>query len=159
MTPHDAPAAGQRPYGLQICVDCAHPHDLADWWAQVLRWEVETQDEEFIRRMVAEGQATEADTTLHRGRLVWSSGAAINPGESPSASRHQPRILFQAVPEPKTVKNRLHWDLREPDADDDRRAVELKRLLALGATTIGEGRQGPWTWTVLQDPEGNEFCL
>jgi hypothetical protein len=159
MTAQHASPAVPSAYGLQLCLDCADPHDLADWWAEVLRWEVEAQDEDFIRRMVAEGKATEAETTSHRGRLVWAAGAAINPPEDTAPSRFQPRILFQAVPESKTVKNRLHWDLREPGADDDRRAVELQRLLDLGATKRGEGRQGPWTWTVLQDPEGNEFCL
>src|SRR3712207_6906696 len=47
------------------------------WWAEVLGWQVEPQDEAFIRRMVESGAATEADTTTHRGALVWSSGAAI----------------------------------------------------------------------------------
>ncbi|HEY4614672.1 MAG TPA: VOC family protein [Citricoccus sp.] len=148
-------------YGLQVCVDCARPHELADWWAEALRWEVEVQDEQFIRRMIDEGHATEADTTTHRGRLVWTAGAAIVPPSEPDGARatDRPRILFQPVPESKTVKNRVHWDLREPGADDARRAAEVERLVALGATRIGAGRQGPFAWTVLADPEGNEFCL
>lgn len=149
-------------YGLQLCVDCSRPHELADWWAEALRWDVEVQDEDFIRRMIAEGQATEADTTTHRGRLVWAAGAAlVPPGGTDPADQDtaRPRILFQPVPEAKDVKNRVHWDLREPGADDDRRATEVERLVELGATRIGSGRQGPWTWTVLQDPEGNEFCV
>ncbi|QCU78032.1 VOC family protein [Citricoccus sp. SGAir0253] len=147
------------PYGIQLCVDCARPHELADWWAEALRWDVEVQDEAFIRRMVAEGQATEAETTTHRGRLVWRAGAAIIPPPGDGGAPDRPRILFQTVPEAKSVKNRVHWDLREPGADDGRRAAELERLLALGARRVGAGRQGPWAWTVLQDPEGNEFCL
>ncbi|WMY77446.1 VOC family protein [Citricoccus sp. I39-566] len=146
-------------YGLQLCVDSAQPHDLADWWAQALRWEVEVQDEDFIRRMVAEGHASASDITTHRGRVVWVAGAAIAPPAGTAPSPNRPRILFQPVPEAKTVKNRVHWDLREPGSDDDRRAVELQRLLGLSATQVGSGRQGPWTWTGLQDPEGNEFCL
>ncbi|MFB9070552.1 VOC family protein [Citricoccus parietis] len=146
-------------YGLQLCVDSARPHELADWWAEALRWEVETQDEDFIRRMVAEGHASDAETTTHRGRLVWASGAAINPPGDTEGAGDRPRVLFQAVPESKSVKNRVHWDLREPGADDERRAGELHRLIGLGATQVATGRQGPWTWTVLQDPEGNEFCL
>ncbi|MCY1159451.1 MAG: hypothetical protein MOP51_2476 [Citricoccus sp.] len=146
-------------YGLQICVDCARPHDLADWWAEALRWEVEVPDEDFIRRMVAEGHATEDEITTHHGRLVWVAGAAIGPPPGMTVSQDRPRILFQPVPEAKTVKNRVHWDLREPGADDDRRAAEVERLVALGATRIGSGRQGPFGWIVLADPEGNEFCV
>src|SRR3712207_9213198 len=77
------------------------------WWAEVLGWQVEPQDEAFIRRMVESGAATEADTITHRGALVWSSGAAMT-----SPDPHRPRALFQRVPEPKTVKNRLHLDVR-----------------------------------------------
>ncbi|GAA1121210.1 VOC family protein [Citricoccus alkalitolerans] len=156
----DMPSGPVGPaYGLQLCVDSARPHELADWWAEALRWEVEPQDEEFIRRMVTEGQASNAKTTTHRGRLVWASGTAINPPGQADGAGDQPRIVFQAVPESKSVKNRVHWDLREPGADDQRRTGELQRLIDLGATQVGSGRQGPWSWTVLQDPEGNEFCL
>lgn len=146
-------------YGLQLCVDCERPHDLADWWAEALRWEVEVQDEDFIRRMIAQGHATDADTTTHRGRLVWASGSAINPPPGGSGAQDRPRVLFQSVPERKAVKNRVHWDLREPGADDGRRAAEVDRLVSLGAVRTGSGRQGPHAWTVLRDPEGNEFCL
>lgn len=59
------------------------------------------------------------------------------------------------VPEAKTVKNRLHLDLR---ADGDRDA-ELARLQALGARPVDVGQAPDVTWTVLADPEGNEFCL
>src|SRR3712207_9533943 len=90
---------------VQIVIDCADPHGLADWWAEVLGWQVEPQDEAFIRRMVATGAATEADTTTHRGALVWRSGAALR---SPAPGR--PRLLFQLVPEAKTVQNRVHLD-------------------------------------------------
>ena len=92
---------------FQVTIDCSAPHVLADWWAEVLGWEVEAQDEAFIRRMVDGGYATEDDTMRHRGALVWRMGAAII---SPEPGR--PRVLFQHVPEPKTVKNRLHLDVR-----------------------------------------------
>ena len=59
------------------------------------------------------------------------------------------------VPEPKSVKNRMHLDLR---SDEDAGAVR-ERLLALGATKLSEGRQGPHTWWTMADPEGNEFCV
>ena len=60
-----------------MAVDCAQPHVLADWWAEALGWEVEPQDEAFIRSMIAQGFATEADTAHHNGSLVWREGAAI----------------------------------------------------------------------------------
>src|SRR3954465_14765317 len=95
------------PFDIQVVVDSAAPHELADWWAAALGWQVEPQDEAFIRRMVAAGDATEADPTTRRGALVWKVGAAIT---SPEPGR--PRVLFQAVPESRTVKNRLHLDVR-----------------------------------------------
>ena len=60
------------------------------------------------------------------------------------------QILFQLVPEGKTVKNRLHFDLRPEDTRD----AEVVRLQALGATV-----QAEFNWTVMLDPEGNEFCV
>jgi len=70
--------------------------------------------------------------------------------------RTGPRIDVFQVPERKTVKNRLHLDLR---ADGSSTADELARLLALGATHADIGQGSDVTWTVLADPEGNEFCL
>jgi Glyoxalase-like domain len=140
---------------FQIVIDCADPHGLADWWADTLGWEVEPTDESFIRKMLDEGHAVEDETTTHDGRLVWKTGAAINhPGGRESG---RPRILFQLVPEPKTVKNRVHIDLRpiRPDAED-----QIAGLVAKGATVLGTGSEGPMAkWTVLADPEGNEFCV
>jgi len=65
-----------------------------------------------------------------------------------------PRLSFHHVPEPKSVKNRLHLDLISPtfEADTD-------RLLALGATRIRDLTQGSARWTTFADPEGNEFDL
>jgi len=137
---------------VQVTVDCANPHPLADWWADLLGWLVEPQDAVFIQRMVEEGQATPDETTVHRGQLVWSTGAAIVPPDGVRA----PRILFVQVPEGKVVKNRVHLDLR-PDSPD----LEALRDRAMerGAVPIGEGHQGPHSWVVFTDPEGNEFCL
>ena len=57
------------------------------------------------------------------------------------------------VPDPKTVKNRFHLDVRPDDRD-----AEVERLVALGATHVDIG-QGTPSWVVLADPEGNEFCV
>lgn len=61
-----------------------------------------------------------------------------------------PALFFRQVPEGKTVKNRVHLDLEHPDPD-----AEAERLIALGAVKIKPYE----TWIVMQDPEGNEFCV
>jgi hypothetical protein len=138
-------------FDFQVAIDCAAPHELADWWAEALGWQVEPQDESFIRRMIDAGYATEEQTVRHRGALVWRSGSAIN---SPDPGR--PRVLFQEVPERKTVKNRIHLDLR---VGAHRREAEVARLLELGATELWRASQGPYDWVTMADPEGNEFCV
>ena len=140
---------------LQLVIDCSEPHTLADWWADALGWEVEEGDEGFVRKMVDQGFASEDDVTTHAGRLVWKTGAAINHPDGRSSGR--PRILFQQVPEPKTVKNRVHVDLR-PLADDPE--GQIADLIAKGATLLHRGQEGPMhRWATLADPEGNEFCV
>ena len=138
-------------FDLQVVVDSNAPHELADWWAEALGWQVEPQDEAFITRMVQSGAASEADTMRHRGALVWALGAAIT---SPEPGR--PRVLFQRVPEPKTGKNRLHLDVR---VGPERREAEVARLVGLGATELWRESQGPMEWATLADPQGNEFCV
>ena len=64
-------------------------------------------------------------------------------------------IFFQLVPEPKLVKDRIHLDLRPGVAMAD----EVERLAGLGATILGRVDEGGSFWTVMQDPEGNEFCV
>jgi Glyoxalase-like domain len=142
-------------YDFQIVVDCADPHALADWWAETLGWVVEEQDPDFIRRMIAEGYATDADTTTHDGSLVWREGASIGHPDGPSTG-HRKRMLFQIVPEPKTVKNRVHLDVWV-GAENVKAAKE--RLIARGATFLHDAHQGPHEWVTLADPEGNEFCV
>jgi len=65
-------------------------------------------------------------------------------------------ICFMPVTDRKTVKNRLHLDLAPgPDGRD----AEVDRILALGARRVDIGQAGTESWTVLADPEGNEFCI
>jgi hypothetical protein len=142
-------------YDFQVVIDCHAPHVLADWWAEAIGWVVEPTDEDFIRKMIAEGYATEADTTTHRGALVWKEGAAIRHPDGPETGARK-RILFQLVPEPKTVKNRVHLDIWVGPENVEK---ELARLVAAGATELHRGRQGPHTWVTIADPEGNELCL
>jgi Glyoxalase-like domain len=141
-------------YDFQVVIDAADPHALADWWAETLGWDVEPSDEDFIRRMIAEGYATDEDTKVHGGVLVWKEGAAIRPPGSLAGGSGR-RVLFQLVPEPKTVKNRVHLDVRVGEEAE----AALARLTGRGATFLHKGRQGPHTWVTMADPEGNEFCV
>ncbi|MEV5901052.1 VOC family protein [Streptomyces sp. NBC_00015] len=65
-------------------------------------------------------------------------------------------ICFMPVSDRKAVKNRLHLDLTAPAEE---REAEIERLLALGARRADVGQSGEESWTVLADPEGNEFCV
>ena len=140
-------------YTVQVSFDTGQPHVMADWWAAALGWNVEPSDEAFINRMIAEGYATEADTTQHRGALVWKEGAAITHPEGPERA---PRLYFQLVPEGKVTKNRVHLDVRVGDEDVNE---VVQRLTEMGATVLYEASQGPHSWVTMADPEGNEFCV
>ena len=65
-------------------------------------------------------------------------------------------MCFMPVSDPKTVKNRVHLDITTDAGDRD---AEIERLLALGARRVDVGQTGEESWTVLADPEGNEFCV
>jgi predicted enzyme related to lactoylglutathione lyase len=69
-------------------------------------------------------------------------------------------ICFMPVTDDKTVKNRVHLDLNPgADAAPADRAREIERILGLGARRVDIGQRGDESWTVLADPEGNEFCV
>jgi catechol 2,3-dioxygenase-like lactoylglutathione lyase family enzyme len=110
-----------------FCFDTPDPDRIATFWAEALGW-----------------------------RRTYDSPdeVVLEPPEGSADDGVCPDILFLRVPEPKTVKNRLHIDLRP---DDDRDA-EVARLEALGAKKIDIG-QGQQTWVVMADPDGNEFCV
>ena len=124
-----------------IVVDCLDPHAQARWWAEVLDWVTvfETEDEVVLvprHALEAEGPAADLDTWMRRGQ----------------------GLVFGSVPEGKQVKNRLHIDLTPHSSQD--RAAEIQRLLDLGATRVDVGQdEEEVSWTVLADPEGNEFCV
>ena len=65
-----------------------------------------------------------------------------------------PTWFFQNVPEGKTAKNRMHIDLESDD-----RGTEVGRLISLGAAVVAEKSEWGMQWTVMSDPEGNEFCV
>ena len=76
--------------------------------------------------------------------------AEIKPVDGPGWT-----LLFQIVPEGKSVKNRLHLDVRPSES----MASEVARLEQIGATAITRVDEGGSFWTVMGDPEGNEFCV
>jgi hypothetical protein len=118
-----------------VVFDCRHPAELARFWAAALDdYSVAPYDEAELARLRGIGiDDPEDDPTV----LV----------EGPAG---RPRLFFQLVPEPRTVKNRVHLDLRSDSVD-----AELDRLSALGALVLAEYD----SHVVLADPEGNEFCL
>ena len=145
------------PLTFQVTLDCADPHALAEWWSETIGWPVEPTDAAFIQQMVDAGHATEADTRIYNGQLVWATGAAISVPDAPEGSPCR-RFLFQAVPEQRIVKNRMHLDVRvTPGTDLD---AARDALLARGATFLHEATEGPMhRWYTMADPEGNEFCI
>jgi hypothetical protein len=135
---------------IQIAIDAADPHLLNRFWAAAMDYEIDDHHDQ-IASIVDAGYATVDDTIEVDGRRAWKTGAACRP-----CGGAGPRLLFQTVPEAKTVKNRMHLDLL---VGPDRRDAEVDRLLALGAARLWDGQQGPHTWVTLADPEGNEFYL
>ena len=111
---------------FHVTFDCADPARLAAFWSAVTGYE---------RMDVSTEDVVALQAPDHRGVR---------------------RILFFRVPEPKTVKNRMHVDL----ATKDDLRTEIDRLIGLGAQRV-EHRDGGLgsTWTVMLDPEGNEFCI
>ena len=115
-------------------------HDVsaqATWWATVLGWKKAYEaDDEVI--LVPPHATLELVQTL-----PW---AQVPPG-----------LVFVPVPEGTAIKNRLHLDLAPHTTDD--RDSEIARLIAGGATLVDVGQAAEASWTVMADPEGNEFCV
>jgi len=87
------------------------------------------------------------------GPTIDKPTVTLAPPEDPDRTS---AFLNLRVANPKTVKNRVHLDLTCSAADRDQ---EITRLLALGARRVDIGQTGTESWTVLADPEGNEFCV
>ena len=109
-----------------FCIDAADPYAQMIWWNQVL--DDFTADPDCA--------AGDEETALKGPAGRW--------------------LLFLKVPEPKTVKNRMHMCLRPKERTRDE---EVDRLLELGATMVDDRRTPESGWAVLADPEGNEFCV
>lgn len=137
-----------------ITFDAADTMALSHFWKEALGYEFELPPAEFETwdEFADKMGIPEED----RDRI-----AAI---EDPDG--RGPRLLFLKVPEGKTAKNRMHLDVHARDErsggpDQQRAAVEAEvdRLVALGATAGDSHDEHGSIWTVLRDPEGNEFCV
>lgn len=87
---------------------------------------------------------------------LGTEDGAIEIGPPEGFGGLQPTLILSPTAEPKVGKLRLHIDINPTDRDQD---AELERLLAIGARPADVGQTGTEPWQVLQDPEGNEFCL
>jgi hypothetical protein len=115
-----------------VVIDCRRTEALARFWAGVMEgYAVRAYDDAEVARLASMGFTPATDPTV----------AVDGPG---------PTLFFQEVGEGRTSKNRVHLDIEVSD-----RKAQVDRLTAQGATVISQFD----TWTVLQDPEGNEFCL
>ncbi|WP_149183084.1 VOC family protein [Streptomyces sp. TRM49041] len=144
----------------KLVIDAADPHAQADFWAQALGYLVE-DNSPLIERLLGLGHVPADLTVEAHGRRAWRDLAAVrhpdDAYEPESGAGLGRRLLFQRVPEPKTTKNRLHVDLHA-GADLDREG-EVVRLEALGASVLRHVDEPGGRWTVMTDPEGNEFCV
>ena len=120
-----------------VVIDCHDVAAQARWWAEAL---------DYVIVHEADDEVTIIPTEMSENPV-----AAWDWGRQPQG------LVFVPVSEHKQVKNRLHLDLA-PHTSQDRDA-EIARLIALGASRVDVGQAPDATWTVLADPEGNEFCV
>jgi hypothetical protein len=138
---------------VQVTFDCADPWSLSLFWNEALGYEHPPPPPGFDSWQEAVAHLPPEQRN--------SASASVDPAGA------GPRLFFQQVPEGKVVKNRVHLDVRAApglDGDDRMAALEAEcdRLLALGATRLRRFEPAPPMsagFIVMQDPEGNEFCL
>ena len=139
---------------LQVTFDAADPPALAAFWGEAIGYVEEDPPDGFDSW---EAWAVANDLP----REDWGDYASrVDPDGV------GPRLFFQRVPEPKTAKNRVHLDLsvgggRGTPPEESRAliAAAVERAVTAGATKVREFDEPTGYWVVLQDPEGNEFCL
>lgn len=148
---------------IQVTFDAHDPAALSTFWRDVLGYVHPGPPGVAL----AEG----ADPLAAWDEFLEQSGVPEDQRNSASALEDPdgkgPRLFFQQVPEDKVAKNRLHLDVRTaPELRDDERMTaleaECERLIALGATRVKRFEPEPpmsLGFIVMQDPEGNEFCL
>ncbi|MET9799221.1 VOC family protein [Streptomyces sp. NPDC006368] len=144
----------------KLVIDANDPHTQADFWASALGYLVE-DNSAHIDRLIGLGVVAEdRDTVEAHGRRAWRDLVAVrhpdDPYDEATGIGLGRRLLFQRVPEVKSVKNRLHLDLH---TDPGRRDAEVARLEELGAAVLRHVSVPGGEWTVMTDPEGNEYCV
>jgi hypothetical protein len=148
-----------EPVHWKLVVDCGDPHAQADFWAAALHYEIE-DNSALIERLLDLGALPGEATVEFHGRPAFRDLIAVrhpdDPYDEDSGTGLGRRLLFQRVPEAKTVKNRLHLDLHPGQG---RRAGEVERLRGLGASVLREVKEPSGEWVVMADPEGNEYCV
>ncbi|MEU7055082.1 VOC family protein [Streptomyces sp. NPDC046197] len=148
-----------EPIHWKLVLDCADPHAQADFWAAALHYEVEDNGA-FIERLLELGALPGEAVVEFHGRPAFRDLVGVRHPDDPYDNERGTglgrRLLFQRVPEPKTVKNRLHLDLHPGEG---RRAAETERLEELGASVLRHVKEPAGEWVVMADPEGNEFCV
>jgi hypothetical protein len=138
--------------GVQVTFDAQDPERLGRFWAEVLG---------YVEQPPPEGYDS-WDAFLDA--IDWPADERDDFFAVVDPEKKGPRLYFQRVPEGKTAKNRMHLDVNVGAgvAGEERRAVVRKRadeLVELGATLVREADVRGEYWIVLQDIEGNEFCL
>ncbi|GJF33814.1 glyoxalase [Kitasatospora sp. NE20-6] len=146
---------------LQLVIDCADPRRLAGFWAEALRYVPEPPPAGHPT-----WRAYWADLGVPEEELPAGAGEAPESIVDPAG--RGPRVWFQQVPEPKVTKNRVHLDLKVGGGRGipltvrtQRVTAEVERLTGAGATVLrimDEPGMEHYA-VVLQDPEGNEFCV
>jgi Glyoxalase-like domain len=139
---------------IQVVIDCSDPHGLAEFWAAALDYVMQPPPQGF------DSWEQFAEKIGIPPEDYDRFAAVVDP------DRVKSRILFQKVPETKTVKNRVHLDIDvAPGAalgSEERKAAawaRSKQLTAHGATLLRELNEPAGWCLVMADPEGNEFCL
>ena|SRR5689334_8301748 len=140
--------------GVQVVIDCADPSRLADFWSAALGYKLQDPPPGFDswQAVLEANNVPESE---------WNSASAIVDPEGKG-----PRFYLQRVPEPKSVKNRLHLDLNVSggpsvplDERKSRSHAEAARLQTLGARQLWINDDWRGFSIVMADPEGNEFCV
>ena len=101
----------------------------------------------------AVGRPLDPDATSGFATIGFA-GRRDTAGWAPVERDDDPTWMFVRVPEPKTTKNRLHFDVMTPDPE-----AEIARLVESGARRVADMEEYGYEWTVMADPEGNEFCV
>ncbi|MFI7411023.1 VOC family protein [Streptomyces sp. NPDC049627] len=154
-----APGTTPAPLHWKLVIDCANPQSQADFWAAALRYEVEDNNA-LIERLLELGALPREAVVEFHARLAFRDLVAVrhpdDPYDQDSGTGLGRRLLFQRVPEAKSVKNRLHLDLHAATGE---REAEVARLEGLGASVLRQVKEPGGEWVVMADPEGNEFCV